>query len=190
MDEKFDEARQAVHERMLKSKRGEMLDRVMSDFTYKKDMPQEQLDLFGVVVGVFDTFQKNVMRLFESLEEVEGTIIMAHSRHYSAYSDCVRSAERWANTAIANDFETGHLAVEDGTEFPIYNGPSGGDEERHKACDRISKLCFELTTKLVMLLPQGRAISVFITKMQDVRGWLLDAINYYYTPIQEAPPEE
>ena len=50
--------------------------------------------------------------------------------------------------------------------------------ERIRLCESVNKYCFDLVTRLTQILPQGRAMSVAVTAMQEVRGWLLDAINF------------
>ncbi|MEG9862154.1 MAG: hypothetical protein V6Z81_06590 [Parvularculales bacterium] len=167
-----------------------MLTRVAADFTYKKEMTEKQLKLFDIVKHRFDTFRKVMAEFFRYLQ-IE--LMQANLNHIEAVCNyrekcefeyelllrTLRSAERWFNTAIANDWETGKVGAlsEELSDLLEYTGPGGGDTPVHHTCDAISKECFELTTYLVSRVPQGRSVSVAVTKMQDVRGELLDLAN-------------
>ena len=60
-----------------------------------------------------------------------------------------------------------------------YPGPQTNPvNERIRLCESVNKSCFDLVTRLTQILPHGRALSVAVTVMQEVRGWLLDAINF------------
>lgn len=170
--------------------RDAMLKRVVADFTYKKEMTEEQLKLFDAVKHRFDTFRKVNAELFRYLRmEMAGAnvaavdaVVQFYNEAYNEYElilRTIRSAERWFNTAIANDYKSGKVSElsEELSDLLEYCGPSGGDTVIHHTCDAISKECFELTTYLVSRVPQGRAVSVAVTKMQDVRGELLDLAN-------------
>lgn len=174
--------------------RDAMLKRVASDFTYKKEMTDEQLALFRVVKTRFDTFRKVMAELFRYLRMeiakehivIDAVVQFFNQSHneYELILRTMRSAERWFNTAIANDWETGKVDAptyrsedEELLDLLEYSGPPGGDTTVHHTCDAISKECYELTMYLVSCCPQGRAISVAVTKMQDVRGELLDVAN-------------
>lgn len=184
--------------------RDAMLRRVAADFIYKKEMTEEQLKMFDVVKHRFDTFRKVTAELFRYLhqEVMQNNIANYHGycMHYKEHCDeyrhvmrTIRSAERWFNTAIANDYKTGKVdeLSEELSDLLEYGGPSGGGTPVHHTCDAISAECYELTTYLVSRVPQGRAVSVAVTKMQEVRGELLDLANAalpMFPPKQDAEP--
>ena len=155
-----------------------LLERVVSDFTYKADFSQAQKAQWQMVKTDFETFRASMDDMLNEHNIAIGSDVDA----YLGYTLALRETERWCNTAIANDFKTGSpvdMAQVD-VSVPSYEGPSGGDLERHKVCDTISAMCFDLIVFLVSVLPMGRALSVAITRMQDVRGWLLDTVNFHY----------
>lgn len=179
-----------------------ILERVQADFTYKKDMTQVQLDYFARVKRRFQYFNEAMGKLIrnapdQSKEKVEASmdcnlptipVQPIFSDEWRSFKHSVRTAERWCNTAIANDWNHEH-PPDMNEEYPFitYEGPSGGDTWIHEICDQISKECYELTCDLCQWLPLGRSLSLVITHMQEVRGWLLDAINMHCDPNAVKP---
>ena len=149
-----------------------LLDRVISDFTFKADQTDDQKHLWGAIDTKLMQFRSAILSLFENSDKV------LQSEQYESYMIALRETERWLNTAVANDFE----GISNFDNFDIeqikYPGPQNSENERIQLCEETSKLCFGLITDLVRIVPPGRALSVAITRMQDVRGWLLDAINF------------
>lgn len=163
--------------------RAELLHRVVSDFTYKADFSEAQSAQWKMVKKHFEGFRADMQELMDRVMTDRG--YFGGGSFHLGYRLSLREVERWCNTAIANDFETGSPADLEkyGVEVPEYNGPSGGELVRHQVCDAISKKCFESVVWLVSVLPMGRALSVAVTRMQDVRGWLLDTVNHQYDNI-------
>jgi hypothetical protein len=159
--------------------RAQLLTRVINDFIYKKDFTEVQGRQWDVVKQRFDGFREEMDRL---LRNADISPLFREKDEHLGYRLALRETERWCNTAIANDSETGDPVdlTKYGVEVPEYTGPSGGGTPRHKICDTISLKCFDLIVYLVSVLPMGRALSVAVTRMQDVRGWLLDTVNVYY----------
>ena len=168
--------------------RAELMHRVANDFLYKADFSQAQNAQWKTVKKTFETFRADIKDLLEQMGFPHGFTpgILIGGVHgiegYTAYKVALRETERWCNTAIANDFKTGSPVdiTKYGVEVPEYEGPSGGDTIRHQICDAISQKCFDLIIFMVTILPMGRALSVAVTRMQDVRGWLLDTVNAHY----------
>ena len=159
--------------------RAELLHRVVSDFTYKADFSEAQSAQWKTIKANFERFRGEMDVLFQNADI---TPIFKETDEHTGYRLALRETERWCNTAIANDFETGdpNDLLEYGVEVPTYEGPSGGGTPLHEMCDTISLKCFDLIVYLVSVLPMGRALSVAVTRMQDVRGWLLDTANFHY----------
>ena len=148
-----------------------MLDRVVSDFTFKADQTDDQKTLWNSIAHHFSEFHSKVLYLFEDHTEIKA------SDEYKAFQLASRNAQRWFNTAVANDYGEEFDMDADFQEI-AYPGPEDGpSNERIHLCESVNKYCFFLVTKLTQILPHGRALSVALTNMQEVRGWLLDAIN-------------
>ena len=97
---------------------------------------------------------------------------------YKAFRESSRKAERWANSAIANDWKSDSAFDVDtaaGVAYPIVAEDHASEQQR--LCYEVSRLCFELTTKILSHLPLGRHLSLFKTEMQVARGWLIDTIT-------------
>ena len=159
-----------------KTSRELLIERVTSDFIFKSDLYDEQKAMFGWVKNLYSEFTRDIERLFEA-SPIDARLIFTDE--YAAYKVSVREAERWANTAIANDWkptDTFDSTKIGGLEY-TETEPNTAEPEQTKLCFEVSKACFELTTILAMHLPEGRALSVLCTEMQVVRGWLLDTIN-------------
>ena len=98
---------------------------------------------------------------------------------FKNYETSIREVERWANTAIANDWKDGETfdeAKTGGLAYPLTE-PDDHQPEKIRLCYEVSTRCFELATNLAKNLPEGRALSLACTEMQVARGWLLDCIN-------------
>ena len=172
--------------------RAELLHRVTNDFIYKAEFSEAQKLQWKMVKNHFDMFRQDMQEnVFDAIVEATDLHLTDFVGYYTnrefdyhvvGYLIALRETERWCNTAIANDSETGSPVdlTKFGIELPEYSGPSGGDEPRHKICDHISQTCFDSIVWLVSVLPMGRALSVAVTRMQDVRGWLLDTANFHY----------
>ncbi len=167
------------------SMRSELLDRVVNDFTYKAEFSEAQGAQWQMVKNHFDMFRSDVEGLMDRVSADEQRQSSIREKHWTGYQLALREVERWCNTAIANDFQTGSPVdmMDSGISVPSYEGPSGGELERHKICDTVSQICFDSIVFLVSVLPVGRALSVAVTRMQDVRGWLLDTVNHQYDEV-------
>ena len=168
---KPDEPRQ----RTQKDTRKELLDRIVGDMTYKSGTPEQRV-IWTWIVAVFAGFKQEVKTLLEHSEIPQRLI---HTGEYHTYEKELRRAERWANAAVANDWKKDSAFNPDDAEplkYPVEPGESG-TSEKHKLCDEISRMCFELDTLMAQYLPEGRSLSLFTTKMQEVRGSLLDTVN-------------
>ena len=149
-----------------------MLDRVVSDFTFKANQTDDQKTLWNSIDQHFSIFHSEVLYLFEDCPEIKA------SDEYKAYRFASRNAQRWFNTAVANDYDDKFDMDTDFQEI-AYPGPQTNPvNERVRLCESVNKSCFDLVTRLTQILPHGRALSVAVTVMQEVRGWLLDAINF------------
>ena len=154
-----------------------LIKRVQHDFTYKANFTEEQTEMWNDVKAIFDEFRSDVATLF--LMMPDGQDIMDKAEEYLAYKFALREAERQVNSAIANDWDKGTPIPHKDTMPILYDGPSGGKELRHKICDGISKISYELACSVASFAPQGRHLSIALTRLEDVRGWLLDAVNHH-----------
>ncbi len=164
-----------------KAARAELLKRVQFDFTYKSNFNDEQKAFYNGVRTRFEDFRKEMDDLLTTIPKRSCNVMPAFSIHYTCYKYALREVERRCNAAIANDWATGDpLGPEETTENIVYDGPSGGTEFRNRVCDEISKRSSELICELVQFLPLGNSLKIAITRMADVRGWLLDAVNLHW----------
>ena len=161
--------------RTQRNTRKELVDRIIHDMTYKTGTP-EQHEVYAWIATTFASFQQQVRHLF-NYAEIPNRLV--DTSQYFTYTKELRRAERWANGAVANDwtddsaFKTAEAKP---LKYPVEPGQDG-TSERHKLCDEISRMTFELATLMAEYLPEGRHLSLFATQMQDVRGALLDTIN-------------
>lgn len=173
-----------------RNQRVELLHRVINDFTYKSEFSDPQNAQWKMVKKHFEGFRTDIgEKVFGAIKDTLGIFNRDTNNIYMmGYQITVRETERWCNTAIANDFNTGYPVdiSKYGVESPFYEGPSGGDTPRHQICDYVSQRCFDSIVWLVSVLPVGRALSVAVTRMQDVRGWLLDMVNWYFDHYNNA----
>ena len=188
-----------------KAAREQLYKRVQHDFTFKTEFNPKQMDCWIDLRKRFDTFRMQMVALVDSVPEHQwelievlegGEVPIEDSRPsifltdmFLAYKVALRETERQCNSAIANDWETGDPMPDDyHFEIDVYDGPSGGTSLRNEICDAISKHCYELICELVMFLPLGRHLSIAVTRMEDVRGWLLDIVNLNWKPDAIQPP--
>ena len=158
--------------------RQEFIDQSIDDFTYKKDFTPEQLAMWQWVKEQFSNFKQIAEQSLRNVPTDRTTRPLTQTDEYFNFKATLRNAERWFNTAIANDWHTGQPVPMNETLVAItYDGPSGGNEIRHSVCDYISDICFTLMLAMAQRLPLGRALSVARTQMQEVRGLLLDTVN-------------
>ena len=161
-----------------KAARAELLKRVQFDFTYKSNFNDEQKAFYNGVRSRFEDFRVGIEDLFEQISKKHCNVLPVHSVQYAGYKYAVREVERRCNAAIANDWATGDpLSLDETVEAIEYIGPSGGTELRNEICDQISARCYVFVSELVQFLPLGSSLKIAITRMADVRGWLLDAVN-------------
>ena len=154
--------------------RKQLIDDAVHDFTFKSDVTDEQRDAFIWVLKTFSEFNNEMLRLFD-FSKIRKQL--SQTDDYQAFSESSRKAERWANSAIANDWKTNSAFDVDsaeGIEYPILEAHTS---EEQRLCYEVSKRCFELTTKILSHLPLGRHLSLFKTEMQVARGWLIDTVN-------------
>lgn len=155
--------------------REQLINDAVHDFTFKSDVSSEQRTAFLWVLKNFSEFNNEMLRLFD-FSKIKKRI--SQTDDYKAFRESSRKAERWANSAIANDWKDDSAFDVDsaaGVEYPIVAEDHASEQQR--LCYEVSRLCFELTTKILSHLPLGRHLSLFKTEMQVARGWLMDTIN-------------
>lgn len=161
------------------AQRENLRDRVINDFTFKGEPSTKQIDLWNRVKKDFKDFRKSVLNIINDLEiarmvmnEIEDTF-----EHYT-YNITLRETERWCNTAIANDFDEDDMNDVEPQKYPVDLRDEDGEKQR--LCHLVSEACFQLATNIVQYVPLGRSHSLALTRLQDVRGWLIDLILNYY----------
>ena len=156
--------------------RQQLLEAVASDFTYKSNFSDEQMNAWNWVQGNFKQFNADMQRLLD-FSKIRKRLTITDD--YKAFTNSSRVAERRANAAIANDWNDSAFDVDsaEGIEYPIKERDPSSITEQDRLCDEVSKACFELTIKFMAHLPLGRYLSLFRTEMEAARGWLLDTIN-------------
>ena len=158
-----------------KSTRDLLIERVKNDLLFKKDLSDEQIETLQWTKTHIEAFREGIENLIE-FSPIKKRLIDTDEYRYG-YLISIRESHRWANTAIANDW-----TKESDFDRDIASGleyPEEADirSEQQRLCYEISRRCYELTTLLVTHLPEGRALSLFATEMQNTRGWLLDTVN-------------
>lgn len=154
------------------------LEQTADDFTYKAKFTNEQSAMWEFVKVSVADFHGRVEDRLRQIPSALTQQPLVQTDEYIEYGHALQNAERWFNTAIANDWETGNpVALKHEIDPVKYKGPSGGEAVRHQICDYISEMCFVLMMTMAARLPTGRALSVARTQMQEVRGWLLDTVN-------------
>ena len=157
--------------------RENLLARVIDDFTYKGDPSPNQVRLWKLVRTDFDDLRDKIKEVFLLVDE--SAIISdscSESYLFDNYITTLREAERWCNTAVANDYKGEEVkGGVDGVLYPV-DLPDDASQ-RQMCCYQASEACFNLAVTLVQYIPLGRALSTALTKLQDSRGWILDNIN-------------
>ena len=159
-----------------KTTRELLIERVVDDFTYKGKLNKQQTTMLEWVKDAFEALHIEIGRMFD-FSDIKARLVL--TGEFQAFQLSTREVERWANTAIVNDWKTTDKfdeALTVGLTYPV-NEPTNVDE-RIKLSYEVSKRCFELATALAQLLPEGRALSIALTELQVARGWLLDTINF------------
>ena len=154
--------------------RKELIDRVVADFTFKADTTDAQKAAFGWIRGIYSNFTQGIKNLFD-YSQIPAQLVLTDE--FKNYETSIREAERWANTAIANNWKDGDTFDEAKTGGLVYPLIEADKSEIQRLCYEVTKMCFELATNLAENLPEGRALSLLCTEMQVARGWLLDCIN-------------
>ena len=167
----------------VRNTRQELLDRIVEDMIYKTATP-EQRKIWTWIATTFNRFQREARHLF-NYSEVPNRLV--DTSEFFTYAKELRRAERWANSAVANDWtDNSDFDTEEALpmQYPVEPG-QGGTGERHKLCDEVSRMTFELDTLMAQYLPEGRHLSLFATQMQVVRGALMDTINDNVAEVRE-----
>ena len=160
--------------------RRDFIQRVSDDFTFSghPTATQSQRAMWLYVQMAFDIFRREVEQLIHNT----GYKMIALSDEYDAHKVALRDAERWVNMAIAKDYVDEHDAgfrienVQRTMDYPL-DGNEAELPVKQLYCRRISITCHALAVDMVMNLPHGRPMSVAMTQLQSVRGWLIDMIN-------------
>lgn len=170
--------------------RQKFIDRVENDFTYKSpteypycvDMWNEVKELFlnfntltGTLIDKF-TYSKHLREDNYDRTPFRIADVLRQSDEYKAYKLFVREAERWCNAAIANDSHD-YIRNVDNLQLPNYDNT---DAEIKYALPYITTICQQFSVHLAEILPHGRSLSVAMTSMQNVRGWLIDIFTQVY----------
>lgn len=147
-----------------------LIERVVDNFTYKKPT-KEKIKVYNWITEQFLEFTTGVEQLFD-FSKIKKRLI--DTSDYAYYKSHIGASEKWANGAVANDWKSS-INTNDATELEYAEETT--TTEKQRLCYEISKRCFEFTVRLSSVLPEGRHLSLFVTEMQLVRGWLLNTIN-------------
>lgn len=160
--------------------RQKFVDRVYNDFTYKPGTP-EQRGLWSDIEKHFAEFRSSVEETINEITDAQGfaTGYLRSTEEYKDYRSEVRNAEQWFATAVANDYDPD--ADDQDTRVLEYQGSiEGQPQTRVYYCEMLNLLCFTLSVTLAQFIPQGRALSIAETAMQEVRGDLMDLVNRHW----------
>ena len=117
-------------------------------------------------------------RIFHVLEQSKIPERLTETDEYILYKFSIRTAERWANAAVAKDwkpdfvFDVATISV---PEYPV--GIEEKASEVDRVCYEVGKLLFEGAVTIAQSIPEGRYAMLYATEIQVARGWLMDAIN-------------
>ena len=125
-----------------------------------------------------DQFAGTRHRIFNTLEHSKLAERITETDEFILYKFSMRTAERWANAAIAKDWKPDHVfdkATIIVPEYPI--GIQADAPEVQRLCHAVGALLYEGAITIAQGIPEGRYASLYATEIQVARGWLMDAIN-------------
>lgn len=177
-------------------KKQEFIERVKHDFTYKapSQVTQQQREMWQLIKQSFFSYSESIGELIDkTAKETKQDVYSDMYDEYLAYKTCLRSAERACNTAVANDYNAdGVYTIPIIIDLPYTGYIVPHDEEvlpYTRSTENVSILTYGLVTKLVQFVPHGRALSIAMTQMQEVRGWLNDLFINYSSKVSKTSPD-
>lgn len=149
-------------------------DRIADYLTFRNAPSEAQGEAFAWVNGVFMGFSRKV---FNTLEESTIRVRLTNTDEFIMYKFARREAERWANAAIARDWNEDfvfdrNIAIR---EYPVDIAENAPEAE--KVCHALGRIVFTSATLLADTLPEGRCMENFVTSIEVMRGWLMDCVN-------------